>query len=65
MGVVPIVNENDTIVTYEIEFGDNDSLSAYVAHVVNADMLVILSDIDGLYDSDPRTKPGRAAYISC
>ncbi len=55
LGVVPIVNENDTIVTYEIEFGDNDSLSAYVAHVVNADLLVILSDIDGLYDSDPRT----------
>lgn len=55
LGVVPIVNENDTISTYEIEFGDNDSLSAYVSHIVNADMLVIMSDIDGLYDSDPRT----------
>ncbi len=54
LGVVPIVNENDTISTYEIEFGDNDSLSAYVSHIVNADMLVILTDIDGLYDSDPR-----------
>lgn len=55
LGVVPIVNENDTISTYEIEFGDNDSLSASVSHIVGADMLVILSDIDGLYDSDPRT----------
>lgn len=53
LGVVPIVNENDTISTYEIEFGDNDTLSAYVAQLVNADMLVILTDIDGLYDSDP------------
>lgn len=55
LGVVPIVNENDTISTYEIEFGDNDSLSAYVAQLVNADTLVILTDIDGLYDSDPHT----------
>ena len=53
LGVVPIVNENDTISTYEIEFGDNDTLSAYVAKLINADTLVILTDIDGLYDSDP------------
>ncbi len=53
-GVVPIVNENDVISTYEIEFGDNDTLSAYVAQVVDADLLVILSDIDGFYDGDPK-----------
>ena len=52
--VVPIVNENDVISTYEIEFGDNDTLSAYVAELVKADMLVILSDIDGFYNGDPR-----------
>ena len=54
-GVVPIVNENDVISTYEIEFGDNDTLSAYVAELVKADLLIILSDIDGFYDGDPRT----------
>ncbi|MCI5893631.1 MAG: glutamate 5-kinase [Clostridiales bacterium] len=54
LGVIPIVNENDVISTYEIEFGDNDTLSAYVAELVRADLLVILSDIDGFYDSDPR-----------
>ena len=52
-GVIPIVNENDVISTYEIEFGDNDTLSAYVAKLVGADMLVILSDIDGFYDGNP------------
>src|SRR6202012_582136 len=51
---VPIVNENDTVATNEIRFGDNDRLSALVAHLVGADALVLLSDIDGLYDSDPR-----------
>lgn len=51
--VIPIVNENDVISTYEIEFGDNDTLSAYVANLVGADLLVILSDIDGFYDGDP------------
>ncbi len=55
--VIPIVNENDTVSTEEIEFGDNDNLSAIVAGLVNADLLIILSDIDGLYDSDPRTHP--------
>ncbi len=53
-GVVPIVNENDTVTVDEIRFGDNDTLSALVTNVVEADLLVILSDIDGLYDADPR-----------
>jgi len=56
MDIIPIVNENDTIATYEIEFGDNDTLSAIVASVVHADLLVMLSDIDGLYNADPRTE---------
>ena len=53
MGVLPIVNENDTVSTDEIEIGDNDTLSAIVTANVGADLLVLLSDIDGLYDSDP------------
>ena len=53
LGSIPIVNENDTVAVEEIEFGDNDTLSAIVATLVGADALVILSDIDGLYDSDP------------
>ena len=62
---VAIVNENDTVATNEIRFGDNDRLSALVAHLVGADALVLLSDIDGLYDGDPRRK-GRsnAQFIS-
>lgn len=54
MGVVPIVNENDTISTYEIDFGDNDTLSSVVAKLVDADLLMLLSDIDGFYTNDPR-----------
>jgi glutamate 5-kinase len=54
MRIIPIVNENDTIATEEIQFGDNDTLSAKVAILVEADLLVILSDIDGLYTADPR-----------
>jgi glutamate 5-kinase len=57
---VAIVNENDTVATNEIRFGDNDRLSALVSHLVGADALVLLSDIDGLYDSDPRKAPGKA-----
>ncbi len=53
LGVVPVVNENDTIATYEIEFGDNDTLSAIVAALIDADLLILLSDIDGLYTDDP------------
>jgi len=52
-GVVPIINENDVIATEELEFGDNDQLSAYVTQNFNAELLVILSDIDALYDKDP------------
>lgn len=57
LGAIPIVNENDTVATYEIEFGDNDTLSAVVAALVEADLLILLSDIDGLYTDDPRTNP--------
>jgi glutamate 5-kinase len=54
LGVLPVVNENDTVATQEIRFGDNDRLAALVAHVVRAEALVLLSDVDGLYDGDPR-----------
>ena len=54
VGAVPVVNENDTVATEEIRFGDNDRLAALVAHLVRADLLVLLSDVDGLYDVDPR-----------
>lgn len=57
MGVIPIVNENDTIATYEISIGDNDTLSAIVAALIDADLLILLSDIDGLYTDDPRQNP--------
>ena len=57
MGVIPVVNENDTVATYEIEIGDNDTLSAIVAALINADLLILLSDIDGLYTDDPRKNP--------
>ncbi|MBZ5737242.1 glutamate 5-kinase [Nocardioides mangrovi] len=53
LGVLPIVNENDTVATTEIRFGDNDRLAALVAHLVHADLLVLLSDVDGLYDANP------------
>lgn len=57
LGVIPVVNENDTVATYEIEIGDNDTLSAIVAALVGADLLILLSDIDGLYTDDPRSNP--------
>ena len=57
MGVVPIINENDTVVTDEICFGDNDTLGALAANLVEADLLVILTDQDGLYTADPRSNP--------
>ncbi|MFB7327061.1 glutamate 5-kinase [Streptomyces sp. NPDC056190] len=57
MGALPVVNENDTVATDEIRFGDNDRLAALVAHLVRADLLVLLSDVDGLYDGDP-SRPG-------
>ena len=57
LGALPVVNENDTVATAEIRFGDNDRLAARVAQMVSADMLVLLSDIDGLYTADPRRDP--------
>jgi glutamate 5-kinase len=56
MGIIPIINENDTIATNEIEFGDNDTLSAHVAELIGADLLIMLSDIDGLFSADPKTE---------
>lgn len=67
LGVIPIVNENDTVSTDEIEggkFGDNDTLSAIVASLIGADLLILLSDIDGLYTDDPHANPD-AAFIEC
>lgn len=57
-GIVPIVNENDTVAVEEIKFGDNDELSALTTNLTEADLLVILSDIDGLFDRDPKKEPG-------
>ncbi len=66
MGVIPVVNENDSVSTYEIEqvqsFGDNDRLSAIVASIIGADLLILLSDIDGLYTDDPNSNPD-ASFI--
>ena len=58
MDVVPIINENDTLSFREIMFGDNDNLSALIAQITNADLLLLLSDVDGLYDKDPNRSPG-------
>lgn len=63
LGAIPIVNENDTVSTFEIEFGDNDTLSAIVAALIDADLLILLSDIDGLYTDDPNKNPD-AEFIS-
>jgi glutamate 5-kinase len=57
LGVIPVVNENDTVATEEIRYGDNDRLAARVAQMIGADLLVLLSDIDGLYSADPRANP--------
>lgn len=57
LGAVPVVNENDTVATEEIRYGDNDRLAARTAQLARADLLVLLSDIDGLYDADPRSHP--------
>ncbi|NEL90790.1 glutamate 5-kinase, partial [Escherichia coli] len=53
LGVVPIVNENDTVATHEIRFGDNDRVAAFVSHMVHADALFLLTDVDSLYDGPP------------
>ena len=63
LGCVPVINENDTVATTEIRFGDNDRLAARVAEMVQADVLVLLSDIDGLYTADPRREPDTARHI--
>lgn len=57
LGAIPIVNENDSVSTYEIQFGDNDTLSAVVAALIGADLLILLSDIDGLFTDDPNQNP--------
>lgn len=57
LGAIPIVNENDTVSTYEIQFGDNDTLSALVSSLIKADLLILLSDIDGLFTDDPNKNP--------
>src|SRR3954453_7602784 len=57
MGVIPIVNENDTLAVTEIKFGDNDTLSAITAGMVHADYLFLMTDVDCLYDKNPRTNP--------
>jgi len=56
-GVLPVVNENDTVAVDEIKVGDNDNLAAHVAHLIDADLLVLLTDVDGLYTGDPRRDP--------
>ena len=63
LGVVPIINENDTVATDEIRFGDNDRLAALVAHVSRASALILLSDVDGLYDGDPRKGGARKLEV--
>ncbi|MEL6716709.1 MAG: glutamate 5-kinase, partial [Planctomycetota bacterium] len=57
LGAIPVVNENDTVAVEELKVGDNDNLAAHVAVLAEADLLIICSDIDGLYDADPRTTP--------
>lgn len=64
LGVVPIVNENDTVATHEIRFGDNDRLAALVAHMAKADALVLLSDVDSLYDGPPKAGARRIPHVA-
>jgi glutamate 5-kinase len=63
LGIVPVINENDTVATDEIRFGDNDRLAALVAHVTRASALILLSDVDGLYDGDPRKGGARRVDV--
>ena len=65
LGVVPVVNENDTVVTDEIRFGDNDTLAALVANLIDADALLLLTDQDGLFDQDPRNNPAAELVRQC
>ena len=64
LGVIPVINENDSVATEEIRFGDNDTLAALVASLLAADLVIVLTDVDGLYERDPRTDPdaGRLGY---
>ncbi len=64
LGVIPVINENDSVATEEIRFGDNDTLAALVASLLAADLVIVLTDVDGLYEGDPRTNPdaGRLGY---
>jgi glutamate 5-kinase len=64
MEVIPVVNENDTVSTYEMQFGENDTLSSIVASLIGADLLILLSDIDGLFTDDPNSNPD-AKFIDC
>lgn len=64
LAVIPIINENDTVATEELQFGENDTLSAMVAALVGADLLVLITDVDGLYTGDPRRDPGAARLAS-
>ena len=65
LGVIPVVNENDTVAVEELKFGDNDTLSALVASLVQADWLFLLTDVDRLYSADPRSVPDASAnYFS-
>ena len=59
LGIVPVVNENDTVAVEELRLGDNDRLAAVVSHLVSADLLLILTDTDGLYTTDPRLAAGQ------
>lgn len=61
LGVIPIVNENDTLAVSEIKFGDNDTLSAITAGMIHADMLFLMTDVDCLYDKNPRSYPDAKA----
>lgn len=63
LGVIPVINENDTVATDEIRFGDNDTLAALVANLVEADLLVILTDQDAMYDADPRSNPDAKVIV--
>ena len=60
LGAIPVINENDTVATAEIRYGDNDRLAARVAQMISADCLVLLSDVDGLYTADPHARSRRA-----
>jgi glutamate 5-kinase len=63
LGVMPVINENDTVATDELRFGDNDTLAALVANLIEADLLILLTDQDGLFDQDPRKSSRRPSSL--